>query len=310
MSDDQDEPQDELADQGTSAALEVFYQQAKERIRVVSHKGEPWYSVVDVVGLLTDAPTPRNYWAMMKERIQDEGFVEVLTKCEQLKMLATDGKMRLTDAANEQTLLRIIQSIPSPRAEPFKQWLAQVGHAYLEDARQKLNADEADSMRREYQRLGYADSWIDARLQGKIVRDNLTQEWHERGAQESREIAILTDVLHKLAFDVTTAKHRKIKNIPSSQPLHDSLDEVETALQTLTDATARRLHVAHDSHGFAELQADAQVAGKIGGDARRAIEASSGMPVVNSTNYKTLRQARQRELQPSLFAEETPADSD
>lgn len=312
MSDNQGESQDELTDgqetQETSA-LEAFYDQAKERIRVVFHEGEPWYSVVDVVGLLTDSSNPRVYWGVLKNQIQTESGGQLFRDSKQLKqlrMLATDGKMRLTDAAPEATVLRIIQSVPSPKAEPFKHWLAEVGHAFLEDSRQKLNPDEADSMRREYQRLGYSDTWIDARLNGKLVRDNLTQEWRERGLQENREFAILTDLLHKLAFAVTTAQHRKIKQIGAGQPLHDSLDAVETAIQTLTEATAQRLHIAHDSYGFDELQSDARQAGKVGSLARLAFEAETGMPVVNSTNYKTLRQARQRELQLPLFGETLP----
>jgi DNA-damage-inducible protein D len=151
---------------GDNFSLEAFNEQASERIRHVMHKGEPWYSVIDVVGLLTNAPKPRNYWAMMEQRIHDEGFREVLTFCEQLKMEAPDGKQRLTDAANEETLLWIFQSIPSPKAEPFKQWLAKVGHERLQEIERPEPA--ADRMRHHYRQAGDSDEWIIARLYRRV----------------------------------------------------------------------------------------------------------------------------------------------
>jgi DNA-damage-inducible protein D len=303
---DIEETQDATSDQETRLTLEAFYADAKERIRYVIHEGKPWYSVVDVVGLLTDSPAPRQYWGVLKKRLQDEGAGQTLTDCLQLKMLAPDGRQRLTDAANQETLLRIIQSIPSPKAEPFKQWLASVGHERLEEMRDPALA--ADRMRREYAALGYSDEWIAQRLKGIVVRDDLTQEWRERGAKEGKEFAILTDTMHRGTFDISTAEHRKVKAIGPRRDLRDSMNGVELALTGLTEATARMFHQAHDSQGFDELHSDAHEAGEVGGAARRDIEARAHQPVVSAENYKTLRQARQRELQSPLFPDATPEE--
>lgn len=302
---DQD-TQDATSDQETRLTLEAFYADAKERIRYVIHEGEPWYSVVDVVALLTDSPAPRQYWGVLKKRLQDEGAGQTLTNCLQLKMLAPDGRQRLTDAANEETLLRLIQSIPSPRAEPFKQWLAQVGHERLEEMRDPALA--ADRMRREYQALGYTDEWISQRLKGILVRDDLTHEWRERGAKEGKEFAILTDTLHRGTFDLSTAEHRKVKEIGPRRDLRDSMNAVELALTGLTEATAMMFHQAHDSQGFDELRSDTREAGEVGGAARRDIETRAHQPVVSAENYKTLRQGQRRELQSPLFPDKTPED--
>src|SRR5262249_17535132 len=165
--------------------------------------------------------TPRMYWADMKRTIQDEGFRELLEKIQQLKMLAADGKQRLTDAADTETLLRIIQSVPSPKAEPFKQWLARVGTERLQEMEDPALA--ADRMRKEYQRLGFSDAWITERLKNVVIRNELTEEWRERGAQEGREFALLTDTLSRGTFDLTTAEHRTVKHPSSRQNLRDSM---------------------------------------------------------------------------------------
>src|SRR5581483_9901491 len=189
----------ETTGQDTSFSLEEFDEQASGAIRRVLHEGQWWYSVIDVVGLLTGTGRPRKYWSDLKAKLASEGYVEVSEKIGQLKMEAPDGKQRLTDAADEETLLRIIQSIPSPKAEPFKQWLAKVGRERLQEMENPELA--ADRMRQQYRALGYSDEWINARLQGIMVRDELTQEWRERGAQEGRQFAVLTDILHTGTFD-------------------------------------------------------------------------------------------------------------
>ncbi len=297
--------QDATSDQEPRLTLEAFYADAKARIRYVLHEGEPWYSVVDVIGLLTDSPRPRKYWADLKAQLADEGS-EVSAKIGQLKMLAPDGKQRLTDAANEETLLRIIQSIPSPRAEPFKQWLAQVGHERLEEMRNPELA--ADRMRKEYQALGYTDQWIDQRLQGIAIRDDLTQEWRERGAHEGREFAALTETIQRETFDISTAEHRQVKHIGARANLRDSMTRMELLLTGLAEETAIGLHQAHDSLGFEELRSDAREAGEVAGATRQDIEARIGRPVVSAENYKTLRQGRRRELQSPLFPDATPEE--
>lgn len=303
MSEDKGRDDQRMTGQGDNiglGGLEELDEQATGAIRRALHEGRWFFSIVDVVGLLTDAPKPRNYWAMMKLRIQDEGFREVLTKCEQLKMEASDGKQRLTDAADTETLFRIIQSIPSPKAEPFKQWLAKVGRERLDEIEHPELA--ADRMRQHYRALGYSDDWIDRHLQGIVIRDELTNEWRERGAREGREFATLTDTLQRGTFDLSTNEHRQVKHIGQRQNLRDSMTTMELLLTALSEETAKELHQARDSQGYGELHRDAGEAGEVGGAARRDIEARTGRPVVSGENFKVLRQGRKRELQDSLFA--------
>jgi DNA-damage-inducible protein D len=282
----------------TGLSLEAFDEQASERIRHVMYKGEPYYSVIDVVGFLTESASPRRYWTDMKRRLADEGFAEVYAKCVQLAMPAPDGKQRQTDAANGETIFRIIESIPSSKAEPFKQWLAKTGHERLEETADPQKV--ADRMRRQYRALGYSDEWIRARLQGIVVRDQLTEEWRERGAKD-REFALLTDILSRGTFELTTAEHKALKQLKARHNLRDSMTPVELALTILSEATATELHQERDSQGIEELKQDAGEAGEVGGAARHDIEQRLGRPVVSGENYKRLRQGRQRDLQDPLF---------
>ena len=303
-----DQDMQDVVGQERSFSLEEFDEQASERIRHVIHNGEPWYSVIDVVGLLTDTQRPRKYWSDLKAKLIVEGYIEVSEEIGQLKMEAPDGKQRLTDAANEETLLRIIQSIPSSKAEPFKQWLARIGHERLREMENPELA--ADRMRQQYRALGYTDEWINTRMQGIMVRDELTQEWRERGAQEGRQFAVLTDILHSGTFDLSTTAHKAVKHIGQRQNLRDSMTTLELALTILSEATAMELHQAHDSQGLKHLKSDADEAGEVGGAARRDIDARTGRPVVSGENYKTLRQGRQRELQDPLFSTQPPETDD
>lgn len=219
-------------------------------------------------------------------------------------MAAADGKQRLTDAADTETLLRIIQSVPSPKAEPIKQWLARIGTERLEEAEDPALA--ADRLRRRYEQLGYTDEWIHERLKNIVIRNGLTEEWADRGAGEGREFAILTDVLNKGTFDLTTAEHKDRKGITPRHNLRDSMTAFELVLSSLAEVTSTALHQARDSRGFVPLHQDAHEAGEVAGNARRDIEARTGQPVVSAENVKTLRQGRQRELQPSLLDLDAP----
>lgn len=289
-----------MSDDEQGLALSALDEQAEQRIRRVLHEGRWFFSVIDVVGLLTDSPQPRTYWAVLKRRLSDEGASELLTTCKQLKMQAADGKQRLTDAADAETILRIIQSIPSPKAEPFKAWMARVGRERLEELENPALA--VDRLRQMYKRRGYADEWIDKRLQGIIVRDDLTQEWRERGADEGREFAILTDILHRGTFEVSTDEHKAVKSLKKRDNLRDSMTSLELALTMLSEAAATTIHQARDSQGFTELQEDTHEAGEVGGAARRDIESRSGQPAVSSENYKSLT-ARTQQAQ--LFGAES-----
>ena len=208
----------------------------------------------------------------MKRRIETEGFREILSKCQQLKMQAPDGKQRLTEAADAETMLRIVQSIPSPKAEPLKQWLARVGTERLQEMENPALA--ADRLRQEYRRLGYDDEWIGQRLLNIVTRDELT------------------DTLHRGTFDVSVCEHQSIKHIGRTLNLRDSMTRVELALSTLAEATVAELHQTRDTQGFEALCGDAHEAGEVGGAARRDIETRTGHPVVSGENYKTLRQGR------------------
>jgi hypothetical protein len=271
----------------------------QDRIRRVWLDGEWWFSVVDVVGVLTDSQNANNYWSVLKHRLQEEGANETLTNCKRLKMQAPDGKMRMTDAATTETLLRIIQSIPSPKAEPFKAWLAAVGTERI----QEEVAPTLSELRlmNNYRRLGYSDKWITARMEKLRSRSAIVFEWGARGAVEGTQFAKLTDTLSKGTFDITTREHRQVKGLSGKHNLQDSMTPVELALSTLAEAAATELHRQRESEGFNQLQTDCQDGGRIAGNARREFETISGEPVVSPVNYKQLQRERQRELQPQLF---------
>lgn len=288
-------------------ALErLISEQADARVRHVWHEGRWWFSVIDVIALLTDSPTPNKYWTDMKRRITDEGFVQLAANCRKFKAKASDGKMRETEFADTETMLRIVQSVPSPKAEVFKQWLARTGAERLEEMENPALA--AERMRKEYQRLGYSDAWIEERLKNILIRNALTDEWCERGADEGRDFATLTDTLHTETFEVTTARHRQVKHISARQNLRDSMTPMELVLTSLAEVTATELHQTRDSQGMGNLQLDAHDAGALAGNARREVEELTGKPVVSPTNAKQLRQERQRELQPPLLSPNMPED--
>lgn len=276
-------------EQHGDAQLSIFDAEATAQIRHVWHDGRWFFSVIDVVGLLTENSTPRRYWSDLKRKLHDEGF-EPYENIVQLKLMSADGKQRLTDTADAETMLRIVQSIPSPKAEPLKQWLARVGTERLQEMENPALA--ADRLRQEYRRLGYDDEWIGQRLLNIVTRDELTEEWQQRGAEEGRQFAALTDTLHHGTFDVSVREHQSIKHIGRTQNLRDSMTRVELALNTLAEATAAELHQTRDSQGYESLRHDAHEAGEVGGAARRDIEARTGHPVVSGENHKTLRQGR------------------
>jgi DNA-damage-inducible protein D len=271
----------------------------QDRIRKVWYEGEWWFSVTDVVAVLTDSPNPRNYWAVLKRRLADEGADQTVTKCHQLKMRAADGKLRTTDAATTETLLRIIQSIPSPKAEPFKQWLAKVGTERAQEEDQPGKAEER--LIQTYRRRGYTDAWISQRLKTIYTCNEVTSEWMDRGATKDKQIAALTDTLSVDSLGLTTGEHKALKDLRPRDNLRDSETIMELAITGLAEATAVTLHQKRDTQGFPALQNDCHDAGKVARDARLQVEAMTGEPVVSSTNHKQLQKERQRELQPGLF---------
>lgn len=272
-----------------SSELSLFEQ---KMIRRVWHKDEWYYSIVDVIAVLTDSPNPRNYWSLLKARAKTEGLDETLIQIEPLKLKSPDGRFRLTDAANRQTLLRILQSVPSPKAEPFRLWLAEVGEERLEEIE---NPEAAlNRVRATYRAKGYEDTWIEERIRNDLVRNELTDEWRERGAKEGVEYAILTNEISKGTFDLTVQAYKQYKLLPSKENLRDHMTTIELVLCSLGEATATIYHRNRDSQGFPALKKDASDAGVTAGKARKVIEADIGESVVSSENRLLLKGKRKK----------------
>lgn len=246
---------------------------------------EEWcFSVVDVVAVLTDSPNPQTYWRVMKKRLKDEGN-ETVTKCNALKMTAADGKKRLTDVATTEQLLRIIQSIPSPKTEPFKLWLAEVGRERIEETIDpELIIDRALET---YLKKGYSREWINQRLQAIQVRKELTDEWQDRGVQKGVEFAILTDEITRAWSGMTTRQYKKLKGL-KKENLRDNMTTLEIVLNMLAEATTTELSKVHQPQGFAESREIAKRGGSYAGETRKSIEADTGRSIITSENAAQL----------------------
>ena len=262
-----------------------------KRIRTAwdAEKEEWYFSIVDVVGVLTDQPdyqAARNYWKVTKKRLKDEGN-ETVTSCNQLKMTATDGKKRLTDVADAEQLLRIIQSIPSPKAEPFKLWLAQVGRERIEETIDpELTIDRALET---YLKKGYSREWINQRLQAIQVRKELTDEWDARGVQQGREYAILTDEITKAWSGMNTRQYKNLKGL-KKENLRDNMTTLELVLNMLAEATTTEISKQKAPATFSENLSVAREGGEAAGIARKAVEERTGVPVISAKNAAQLNQ--------------------
>lgn len=263
-----------------------------KRIRTAwdAEKEEWYFSIVDVVAVLTDQPDARHastYWAVLKKRMNDEGAGQLLTNCKQLKMTAADGKKRLTDVADTELLLRIIQSIPSPKAEPFKLWLAQVGRERIEETIDpELTIDRALET---YLKKGYSREWINQRLQAVQVRKELTDEWDARGVQKGVEYAILTDEITKAWSGMNTRQYKNLKGL-KKENLRDNMTTLELVLNMLAEATTTEISKQKAPEGLHENVEVARSGGKVAGDARKAIERQTGVPVITSKSAAQLNQ--------------------
>ena len=260
-------------------ALVVF---EGKNIRRIWHKDEWWFSVVDIIGILSESADPRNYWKVLKFRLTEEGS-ETVTKCNQLKLPAEDGKMRETDCANVETLLRIIQTIPSPKAEPFKLWLAKTGYERIQEIE---NPELAQDRAREYYKLkGYPQGWIEKRIRGIAIRQELTDEWKVRGIQENREFAILTNEISKATFGVPIKVHKEIKNLDpkfKNQNLRDHMTDLELIFSMLGEKLTTEVTKKKDAQGFPENLDVAAKGGSVAGRARLDAEKTLGIKVVSS----------------------------
>lgn len=264
--------------------LVVFQETA---IRRTWHANEWWFSIIDVVGVLSDSNNPNRYWSDLKRKLaQEAGSGQAYEKIVSLKLTAPDGKQRDTDCANTEILFRIIQSIPSPRAEPFKRWLAQVGYERVKEIE---NPELASARARElYQAKGYPKDWIEKRLRSIAIRGELTDEWKQRGVQEGREYSILTAEIARATFGVTPVEHSQLKGldqVKTSNNLRDHMTDLELIFTMLGEAGTTEIARRKDAKGFADNRKAAKAGGTIAGDARRALEAKSGKPVVSKANY-------------------------
>lgn len=256
-------------------------------VRRMWYRGAWYYSVIDVVAVLTESTNSNRYWNTLKSRLQTEGADDVLTHILQLRLQSRDNRLRLTDVANRETLLRIIQSIPSPRAEPFKAWLAQVGEERFTEIEHPEAAFER--IRQGYRDRGYDERWIEERMRADLIRNDLTTEWKERGASEGTQFAILTNTIHEGTFAISVAGHRDFKALARPDNLRDHMSPIELALLSLGEATAIEMHRDRDSQGFSALKRDASDAGTTAGRARKVIEQDLGRPVVSAQNYRGLK---------------------
>lgn len=248
---------------------------------------QKWYfSIIDVIAVLTNSPRSRKYWNALKTKLQQEGS-ELSQKLGQLKMLAEDGKMRMTDVADTEQLLRLIQSIPSPKAEPFKQWLAQVGAERIAEIE---NPELAQArIRATYKSKGYSDAWIEKRIRGIQVRDELTNEWKNRGVKEGKEYAILTAEISKATFGIVPSEYKNIKGLTkSSENLRDHMTDLELIFTMLGEASTTEIAKNKNAQGFVENHKAAKAGGNIAGNARKELEKKSGTKIISKQNFKDL----------------------
>lgn len=263
----------------TSTQIAIF---RGKNIRKKVYKNEWWFSVVDIVGALVGTDRPRKYWNDLKVKLLDEGYVEVSDKIGRLKLIAQDGKKRETDCANTEVIFRIIQSIPSPKVEPLKRWLARVGFERV----QEIEDPELASKRTRflYKAKGYPESWVEKRMRGIIIREELTEQWQKRGAEKDLDYKILTAEISKATFGVTPGEYKNLKKL-KRQNLRDHMDDFELLLTMLGERTTTEIHKIKDSKGVKRLKKDAKIGGGVAGRTRKDLEKKLGRSVVTKRNF-------------------------
>ncbi len=261
-----------------------------KEIRKAIHKNEWRFSIVDVCAVLTESADPGAYWRKLKQRLKEEGS-EVVTFCHGLKVIAPDGKLRETDCANTEGIFRVIQSIPSPKAEPFKRWLAKVGYERIKEIEDpELGTKRTRAL---YKAKGYSDDWIEKRMRGIAIREELTDEWKRREVRREREYAILTAEIAKAAFDVTPNTHKKIKGL-KRENLRDHMTDLELIFSMLGEAATTEITRVDDARGFQESRHSARKGGEVAGKARKDLEKKTGKRVVSRENYLTAPQGMKK----------------
>mgnify|MGYP002569515518 FL=1 len=246
---------------------------------------EEWYfSIVDVISILTDSPNPRKYWSVLKTRLKREGS-ELTTNCSQLKMQAADSKKYLTDVANTEQLFRLIQSVPSPKAEPFKLWIAQVAKERLDQMQDpELSIEQAMA---DYKRLGYSDNWINQRLKSIEIRKDLTDEWKKRGLEEGLHFATLTDIIYKSWSDMTSKEYKRLKGL-RKENLRDNMTNKELVLNMLAELSTKEISETSEPETFSEHINVAQQGGEVARNARLELEAKTGKSVISPLNAQKI----------------------
>ena len=270
-----------------------------ENKRIRSHWDEQeqkWYfSVVDVIEALTDSDKPRDYWYRLKEREKESSGIELSTFCRQLKIESSDGKKYNAECSTAEGLFRIIQSIPSPKAEPFKRWLAKIGYERLEEIENPELAQKR--MREIYKAKGYSDEWIEKRVRGIAVRDELTNEWKKRNVKEGKEYAILTAEISKATFGLVPSDYKKLKRLTKPEEnLRDHMTDLELIFTMLGEASTTEIARNKDAQGFPQNEKAAIEGGTVAGNARKALEKKSGRKVVTNQNYKSLADKKKRRI--------------
>lgn len=242
-----------------------------------------WFAAVDVIKALTESKKPRDYWYRMKKRVSEGDGFELSTVCRQFKMMAANGRSYQTECADTEGMLRIIQSIPSPKAEPFKQWLARVGYERIQEVENpELAAQRAKAL---YKAKGYSDEWIEARLRSIDIRKELTDEWQARGVKAGKEYAFLTAEISRGTFDITPGKHKEIKSLRKKDNLRDHMSNAELVFTMLGELSTTEVARHEDAQGYNENKKAAKKGGRIAGNARRELEAETGKPVLSKHNY-------------------------
>ena len=269
-----------MAEVNDNGSIQLFEDQ-KIRTAWDAEKEEWYFSIIDVISGLTDTANPRRYWSDLKRKLKIEGAVEVYEKIVQLKLLSPDGKKRLTDVASTEQLLRIIQSIPSPKAEPFKAWLAMVGKERIEET---IDPEQAiDRALDTYLKKGYSEEWIHQRLLAIRIRNELTDEWKKRGVQKGKEYAILTDEISRAWSGMTTGQYKRLKGL-TKENLRDNMTDLELVLTMLAEASTTDISKTAKPQTFEENKQVAKRGGKVAGIARQALEAETGKPVITEKN--------------------------
>lgn len=262
------------------------------KIRRIWHNVEWYYSIIDIVGALTDSINPRDYWYKTKIRVGDEEKAELSTICLQLKLEAPDGKLRTTDCANTEGIFRIIQSIPSPKAEPFKRWLAKVGYERIQEIEDPELAQER--MKDLYEQKGYSKEWIDKRLRGIAIRQELTDEWKNRGVDKNIEYAILTNEISKATFGKTVGEYKQFKEL-GPENLRDHMTDLELIFSMLGEKVTTEITQNEEATGFLECKGAAKRGGRVAGKARVDAEKEIGKPIISKENY-LIEPEKQRKL--------------